>query len=166
MIAQPTLKAEEWPELRRAKASANSGWTYFANLVKTLHRELGEERTCQVLKALMADNARRFVLPGMKGFGLQGRDPWALASYFKLATGEVLGYKVMLVKESPRRVLYQVHPPCLWFPDLDIPASFCRAMGEFEREACRLVNPKISVTVNKLMTAGDPYCELAFQQEG
>jgi hypothetical protein len=61
-------------------------------------------------------------------------------------------------------VLYRLHPPCLWFPELDIPPTFCRAFGTFEEEAAKIVNPKIKTYFTKLMTQGDPYCELVFEE--
>ena len=164
MPEMPELNPEEWPEVRKLKAAKSSGWGYFENLVKTIYEELGEETTCQILSKFMADNAKRYVIPGMKNFGIQGNDAWALASYFKLATGDVIGYKAELIQESPKRVLYRLYPPCIWFPKLDIPASLCRAMATFEEAAAQLVNPKIKITDTKLMTAGDPYCELVFEE--
>lgn len=164
MAEQPKLAKEKWPEIRKIKASKNTGWEYFANLVKTMHKELGEEKTGQILASFMSENARRYVKPGMKGFGIEGNDAWALASYFKLATGDVIGYKARLVRESPKKVRYQLHPPCIWFPELDIPPSFCRALGSFEQAACQTVNPNISAYSTKLMTAGDPYCEIVFEE--
>jgi len=165
MVEMPKLPEEEWPEIRRAKASANTGWAYFADLVKTMHNVLGEEKTAQILSAFMAGNAERYVKPGMAGFGIRGNDAWALASYFKLATGDVIGYNIELIQESPKKVWYRLYPPCIWFPKLDIPPSFCRAMAAFEKVAAEIVNPKIKVSSTKLMTAGDPYCEIAFEEE-
>lgn len=165
MAETPKLAEEQWPEARKIKASRNTGWEYFANLVKAMQRELGEEKACQVLSSFMAENARKYVKSGMKGFGIEGNDAWALASYFKLATGDIIGYKTELVKESPKKVRYQLYPPCLWFPELDIPASFCRAIGSFEETACQIVNPKIKAHATKLMTAGDPYCEIVFEEQ-
>jgi hypothetical protein len=161
----PELSPDQWPELRKARGSAKTAWSYFSHLVKTMHRELGEEKTAEVLKAFMSDNAKRFFLPGMKGFGIHGNDAWSIASYFKLATGDVIGYKAELVEEEPGKVVYRLYPPCIWFPDLDIPASFCQAMGCFETEAVKLVNPSITVSSRKLMTAGDDCCELVFEEK-
>lgn len=164
MTGMPQLKAEEWSEVRKLKAAKSSGWGYFENLVKTIYQELGEEKTCEILSKFMAENAKRYVLPSMKNFGIVGNDPWSLASYFKLATGDIIGYNVELIKESPKKVRYRLYPPCIWFPKLDIPASFCRAMASFEHAAVELVNPKIKVTDTKFMTAGDPYCEIIFEE--
>jgi len=161
---QPQLP-EGWPELRKAKASANTGWAYYSDLVKLLHKEIGEEKTADILRKLMAANARKYVKPSMEIFGIKGNDPWSLASYFKLATGDVIGYKAELIQEAPNRVVYKLYPPCLWFPDLDIPPSFCMAEGEFEQEAARIINPKIKVSMRKLMTLGDPCCETVFEEE-
>jgi hypothetical protein len=160
----PQLSEKEWPELRRLKAASKTGWSYFGTLVKTLHRELGEEKTCQILSIFMAENARKYVKPGMKGFGIAANDPWSLASYFKMATGDIIGYRAELIEESPKKVLYRLHPPCLWFPDLDIPSSFCRALGTFEEEATKIVNPRIKTYFTKLMTEGHPYCEIVFEE--
>ena len=160
---QPQLP-DEWPEIRKAKASANTAWAYYRELVKLLHSEIGEEKTAAILKKLMEANARRYVQPSMEMFGIKGNDPWSLASYFKLATGDVIGYKAELIQETPNRVVYRLYPPCLWFPDLDIPPSFCEAEGMFEREAARMLNPKIKVWMRSLMTRGDPYCETIFEE--
>ncbi|MBM3119903.1 MAG: hypothetical protein FJ006_10255 [Chloroflexi bacterium] len=164
MVEQPKLAEDKWPEIRKIKASKNTGWEYFGYLVKVIFRELGEEKTCQILTSFMTDNANRYVKQGMKGFGIEGNDAWALASYFKLSTGDIIGYKARLIKESPQLVRYQLYPPCLWFPELDIPPSLCRAMGAFEQTACQILNPKIKARPTKLMTAGDPYCEFVFEE--
>jgi len=160
---QPQLP-EGWTELRKAKASAKSGWAYYSDLVKTLHKELGEEKTVEILRKFMAANARKYVKPTMEKFGITGNDPWAIASYFKLATGDVVGYKAELIQEAPNKVVYRLYPPCLWFPDLDIPASFCVAEGEFEWEAVRMLNPRIKIYARSLLTWGDPYCETVFEE--
>ena len=159
---QPQLP-DEWPELRKAKASAKSGWAYYSDLVKLLHQELGEEKTCAILRKFMAANARKYVKPTMEKLGIKGDDAWAIASYFKLATGDVVGYKAELIQEPPNKVIYRLYPPCLWFPDLDIPPSFCEAEGEFEAEACRMINPRVKVYGRALLTRGDPYCETVFE---
>ena len=101
MVEMPKLPREKWPELRRAKGSANTGWAYFRNLVKTMHSALGEEKTAEILSLFMAENAKEFVKAGMEGFEIEGNDAWALASYFKLATGDVIGYNAELIRESP-----------------------------------------------------------------
>lgn len=160
----PQLSEKEWPEVRRINAANKTGWGYFGGLVKTLHRELGEEKTSQILSIFMAENAQKYVKAGMKGFGIKGNDAWSLASYFKLATGDIIGYRVELIEESPKKVAYRLYPPCVWFPEQDIPASFCRALGIFEEEAAKIINPKIKTYFTKLMTEGDPYCELVFEE--
>ena len=160
---QPQLSAD-WNELRKAKASARSGWAYFNGLVKQMHQELGEKKTADILGKFMTENARKFVKPTMAKFGITGNDAWSLASYFKLATGDIIGYKAELIQETPHRVVYRLYPPCIWFPDLDIPPSFCEAIGCFEREAVNLVNPHIKVSVRSLLTRGDPYCETVFEE--
>jgi hypothetical protein len=160
----PQLSEKEWPELRRIKAANKTGWSYFGALVKMLHQEVGEEKTRQILSIFMAENAKKYVKPGMKAFGIEGTDPWSLASYFKLATGDIIGYRTELIEESPRKVAYRLHPPCLWFPELDIPSSFCRALVTFEEEAAKIVNPRIKIYFTKLMTEGDPYCEIIFEE--
>jgi hypothetical protein len=162
---QPKLDENKWTEMRKIKAANSTGWSYFESLVKTMHKTLGEEKCCSILSELMKENAQKYVAAGMKKFNIEGNDAWALASYFKLATGDVIGYKAELVKESEKKVYYRLYPPCLWFPKLDIPPSFCRALGTMEVEACKIINPNIKVRFEKLMTAGDPYCELVFEEE-
>ena len=160
---QPQLP-EGWPELRKAKASAKSGWAYYSDLVKLLREEIGEEKTAEIMGKLMVQNARKYVKPSMEKFGITGNDPWSLASYFKLATGDVIGYKAELIQETPNRVVYRLYPPCLWFPDLDIPPSFCLAEVEFEKEVAKMFNPRIKIYVRSLLTRGDPYCETVFEE--
>ncbi len=162
MDKYPELPEDKWPEMRRLKASNKTGWSYFENLVKTLHSELGEERAAEILETFMRNNAKKYVVASMKAFGIEGNDAWSLASYFKLATGDVIGYKAELSRPEPNVVSYRLDPPCLWFPDLDIPPSFCRAMGCFEIEAAKIVNPNIEVKHTKLMMDGDDYCEIQF----
>jgi hypothetical protein len=93
MHDQPKLDESKWTEERKLKAANNTGWSYFEGLVKTMHRALGEEKTCAILCELMKENAHKYVSEGMKKFNIQGNDAWALASYFKLATGDIIGYK-------------------------------------------------------------------------
>ena len=89
----------------------------------------------------------------------------ALASYLKLATGDIIGYRIDLIKESPKKVIYRLYPPCIWFPKLDIPPSFCRrGFMNFELAAAKIINPKIKVSYTKVMTAGDPYCEVILEE--
>jgi hypothetical protein len=38
-------------------------------------------------------------------------------------------------------------------------------MSAFEKVATEIVNPKIKTMSSKLMTAGDPYCEIIFEEE-
>jgi len=38
-------------------------------------------------------------------------------------------------------------------------------MSAFEKAAAEIVNPKIKIISGKLMTAGDPYCEIIFEDE-
>ncbi len=160
---QPELP-EGWNELRKAKASAKTGWTYYRELVKLLHQELGEERTAGLICKLMKGMAHRYFDASMQKFGIEGNDAWALASYFKLATGDVVGYKAELIQEGPKKVVYRLYPPCLWFPDLDIPPAFCLAEDCFEEEVARTHNPKVKVYCRALLTWGDPYCETVFEE--
>jgi hypothetical protein len=39
----PRLSEEKWSEPRKIKAANKTGWSYFGALVKTFHRELGQE---------------------------------------------------------------------------------------------------------------------------
>ena len=160
---QPKLP-DEWPELRKAKASAKTAWAYYSDLVKVLNEEIGEEKTAEIMTKLMKANAHKYLKPSMEKFGIKGNDCWALASYFKLATGDVIGYKSELIQEAPNKVVYRLYPPCLWFPDLDIPPRLCEAEGAFEEEAARMLNPKIKVYGRALLTRGDPYCETVFEE--
>jgi hypothetical protein len=162
----PVLLDDQWPQIRKAKAAGKTAWGYFGSLVKILHKRLGEAATAQLLEQLMVENARKYFLAGLKSFGIEGKDPYSLASYFKLTTGEIIGYDVEIEKLSPNEVIYRLHPPCIWFPDLDIPSSFCRALGAFEREAVKLVSSELEVRMVKLMTEGDSCCELVFKRKG
>ena len=164
MSDQPQLPERDWPEARKMKAAGKTAWAYFSNLVKLLIEKLGEEKTCEILTELMTRNAQKFVPAGFHQFGIGDDDPWGIASYFKLATGDVIGYDAELIKDG-EKVTYKLNPPCLWFPDLDVPPAVCRALGEFEREACRMVNPKVGVTITHLLTAGDPYCAFVFEKK-
>ena len=67
---QPQLP-EGWTELRRAKASAKTGWTYYRELVKLLHDELGEKHTATILCRLMKAMAHRYFDASMKKFGAE-----------------------------------------------------------------------------------------------
>ncbi len=61
----------------------------------------------------MTENARRYFLPGLKAFGIEGRDPYSLDTYLKLTTGEIIGYDVEIEKVSRKEVICCLHPPCI-----------------------------------------------------
>ena len=42
--------------------------------------------------------------------------------------------------------------------------SYFGALGTFEEEAAKIINPKIKIYFTKLMTEGNPYCELVFEE--
>ena len=160
----PKLSKNKWPEIRKLKASSNTGWTYFANLLRTMHRVLGEEKACQILAESQAENAQRFFLPALKNFGIEGDTPRAAASYFKLADCDILGANVEWIEESPQKIILRFHPPCALFPDLTeahATPKMCLALGNFEYTAAKLLNVKVTFT--KLLTAGDPYCDVVFE---
>ena len=69
-----------------------------------------------------------------------------------------------LIEESSKKVAYRLYPPCLWFPELDIPSTFCQAFGSFEEEMAKIVNPKIKRYFANLMMEGDTYCESVFEE--
>ena len=105
---QPQLP-DGWPELRKARASAKSGWAYYSDLIKLLRQEIGEKKTAEIMTKLMVQNAHKYLMPTREKFGITGTDPWSLASYFKLATGDVIGYKAELIQEAPNKVVYRLH---------------------------------------------------------
>jgi hypothetical protein len=158
------LDEKEWPDIRKAKAAAKTAWSYFEGLTKEIQKQLGDKKTCEILGGLMTENARKYIKAGMKGFGIEGNDPWAIANFFKLTTGSIIGYKAEVIRYSDKMVGYRLYPPCLWFPKLDIPPSFCQALGCFEHEALKIMNPKLTYRQVKLMTAGDDYCEGLFEE--
>ena len=98
--------------------------------------------------------------------GVEAKDHRAAASYFKLADGDVLGMNVEWIEESPKRITLRFHPPCGLFPDLDEPMAtpkMCLALGNFEFTAVKMI-PNVKVTFAKMLTAGDPYCDIVFEQ--
>jgi len=68
----PQLSEKELPELRRIKTTNKTGWSYFGALLKTLHRELGEEKIREILSIFMAHNALEYVEAGRNVFGIDG----------------------------------------------------------------------------------------------
>ena len=54
----PKLTEKDWPEIRKIKASNNTGWRYFENLVKAMHKNLGEEKTCEILSEIKVSHGR------------------------------------------------------------------------------------------------------------
>lgn len=125
------LSEKELPELRRIETANKTGWSYFGALLKTIHRELGEEKTREILSIFMAHNALEYVEAWMNVFGIDGLSSLS---------------------------------PCPWFQELDIPAAFCRALGTFEGEMAKIVNPNIKSYFAKVMTEGDTYYEPVFEE--
>lgn len=166
MVEVPKLSEEEWPEIRKVKAQRNTGWLYVMGLIRAIYNSLGEEKACEILADFMAQNANHFFPLGLKVFGIEGNDHRAAASYFKLADGDILGMNIEWIEESPRKVILRYHPPCGLFPDLNEPCAtpkMCLALGNFEFTAAKLV-PNVKVTFAKMLTAGDPYCDIVFEQ--
>ena len=162
----PDLPEDQWPEIRLAKANARIGWLYFAELVKSMQSELGVDKAAEVIEKWAAKIGEKFVVPAMKGFGIEGKDAWSVASYFKIAVGNICGYKTELSRNEDNVVILKVFAPCLWFPDLDISPKICRALEYCEKAAASTLNPNIEVEPIKLMTDGDDYCELHFIEKG
>jgi len=69
-----------------------------------------------------------------------------------------------LIEESSEKVAYRLYPSCLWFPELDIHSTFCWALGTFEEEMAKIVNPKIKRYFANSMMEGDTYCESVFEE--
>jgi len=142
-------------------------------VMRVMFEKLGEG-AYPIIEEMMARNAERFFLPGLKGFGIEGKDPLAIATYFYLADCEVLGQPgEVFVEEGGRRAGFRLYKPCALFPtDKDLeetPPEVCHAFSNFERTAAKLAGQewgiKMKTYFTKLLTKGDDYCEEVFEIE-
>lgn len=99
----------------------------------------------------------------MKGFGIEGIDPWSLASYLKMVTGDTIGYRVSLSRSLQRKWPI-VSSPLPLVPGAGYSLHLRLALGTFREGAAKIVNPKIKGYFANSMVEGDTYCELIFEE--
>jgi len=152
------LSEKEWPVERRWKATGKSRCFYLAELEKAVYGKFGEEGM-ELIRELWRKGAERFFLSGVAGFGIQGRGPADLLSYFKLGQ-EIMGYEMEFVEATEKKAVLRYHT-CHFFEKPDpVAVKLCEAHFEFEKRAIEMFNPKLKIKFAALKSAGDPYCEL------
>ena len=106
--------------------------------------------------------------------GVKGNHAMSASTFFWPADQLAFGGIGFIIKElTPNRVVYQQAPygRCFYFnEDINIDPTkvpelpkLCQAYTDFERKACRPVNPKIKYTITQLVSRGDPCCEVIFE---
>jgi hypothetical protein len=171
---QMGIDYKEWPLERRYEKAAMWGFLPWSDLFWKLHTNLGAAAVEKSAREMGVHLANKAVLPTLKEFGVKGNHCITAASFFWLADQLAFGGIGFIIKElTPRRVLAQQAPFGVCFcyqkefncSPLEVPElpKLCMAYTDYERTACRLINPKIKYTIHKLVSRGDDCCEVSFE---
>ena len=165
-VHQAKLDEEMWTEVRRLRQGLQRGYEYWGDSIIEVYKKFGEA-ALECFDTVMSMGAERFVLSAIENFKIPGNDARTIGAYFKLADKIIFDVDLDFIEDTEKRVIFRVYPPCILFPKniAEAPAVICHRLMGHERTACRLINPKLKLIVNKLMTAGDPYCEIGFELE-
>jgi len=92
------------------------------------------------------------------------RNAQGMAEYLLLAE-ETLG---MIVELEPgatakKAVFRWLKCPLFDDPEKESTPELCRAFDEFEMEAVKIVDPRLTCTINKCMGKGEDCCEMVFE---
>lgn len=172
--AQMGIDFKEWPLERRYEVAAMWGFLPWSNLMWKLNQNIGFSDVEKSVREMGTHLANKSVLPTLKEFNVKGNHCITAASFFWLADQLAFGGIGFIIKElTPRRVVAIQAPYGVCFcyqkefnaDPLEVPElpKLCMAYTDYERTACRLVNPQIKYTINKLVSRGDGCCEVMFE---
>lgn len=159
------IDQSKWTPLRRAQVAAKRGFLYYGSLAQEIYNLYGDAGL-KALEQQMDKAAARYVPALLREYDIHGNDARTVAAYFVIADKLVFDIDFEIVEESPRKVVLRVGGKC---PLMEDPANtpggpqICQAGLAHERRACAIVNPKLRVSAPKLMTLGDPYCDIVFE---
>jgi hypothetical protein len=172
--SQMGLDYKEWPLERRYEQAAMWGFLSWSDLFWKLNVNLGYAPVEKSAREMGVHLAEKAVLRSLKEFGVKGNHCMTAASFFWLADQLAFGGIGFIIKElTPRRVLAVQAPYGVCFcyqkefniDPMELPElpKLCMSYTDYERTACRLINPKMKYTINKLVSRGDGCCEVLFE---
>lgn len=157
------LSEQEWPILRRWKATGKARGKYFGELCRTVYQKWGEEGL-KVIGKVYEEAAIRTFEKGLKGFGIEGNNATTFARFFVISN-TIIGYNMELFESAPERAVVRYHTCHLFDNPQKGDDKICGAAFNFEKTAARILNPRLSVIMTRLQTAGDPYCEFVVEMK-
>lgn len=159
------LPENVWTAERKWKATGRARGRYVGDLERAVYERWGDEGL-KVIAQVYAQAAERTFLKGLKNFGVEEKDARAFALFFVISNS-VIGYDMELVEATPERAVVRYHTCHLFEAPSPAHARLCtEAHFSFEKRAAELLNPSLKVTMTKLRTAGDPYCEFVVGMTG
>jgi len=93
--------------------------------------------------------------------GIEGNDAVTIASLFCLYEEQVLKVEGKVTELGPDRVVKQ-STAC---PFQNLSSGFCWAFTGIAEGMAKAINPDYKVTVNKMMTEGDSFCEWVVEKK-
>lgn len=159
------LPEDVWPSARKWKATGRARGRYMGDLERAVYERWGGEGL-KVIGQVYAQAAERIFLQGLKNFGIKEKDARAFALFFVISN-TIIGYDMELVEATPERAVVRYHTCHLFESPSPADALICReANFNFEKRAAELLDPRLKVTMTKLRSAGDPYCEFVVEMTG
>ncbi len=170
---QMGIDFKEWPLQRRYETAALWNFVMWSNLMWHMLVNEGFDTIEKSVREMGTGLANKAVLRTLEMLNVKGNHAMSAASFFWLADQLAFGGIGFIIKElTPRHVLAVQAPfgKCFCFDKeinvdpIDVPElpKLCMAYTDYERTACRLVNPALEYRINKLVSRGDDSCEVEF----
>lgn len=186
---------EEWPYVRRKKASAKMWGGMFIELAQNIFNDFGYEGLEVIEKAIRANardwaeyygilmvnlydkfgekglslisnqwskNAEKYIKNNFERFGVKDKGPKGFAIVYYLMDN-IVGLKNEIVELTDKKAVNRF-PFCAIFPQPNLGCpEVCIATSAFEKRAVEIINPRVKVSLTKMLTAGDPFCEVVWE---
>lgn len=149
---------------------------WYLALVKLLWMRLGKEKTQELMRELLEDNAKAVPVEKLKkALGIESSDALACARYLA-SLWSTTGISTEVLPEStPRRAVLRVHrcpaypnyPPEEFKGKYDVTEEICNMMIYYDELHVKKFNPKLKLVHRGLpkLSRGDTYCEFIITEE-
>lgn len=167
-------KEKELNEMKRKYHSTISALkarsSYQGEIVIGIYRKYGKEGL-EIVENVYRDRARKIFLQGLKNFNITGRSALDFVQFF-YRSGLLMypTFKVEITEGSNEKKASVRYYGCPFWSNDEAPKiegghDICNAFFGFEREASRILNPGLKVYYSRLLTKGDPWCEITAELE-
>ena len=162
------LSEEEYPYKRRWKAAVSARGSYQGDIMKLLYEKFGNEGL-EILSEVYGNKAKAVFMSGRKSFGIEGVGAKDFLRYFHYS-GQIM-YPMFKTEITPgsdeKKASIRYYGCPLWTEPAKVRGGveMCEACFAFEKTAASMINPKLKVYCSKLLTKGDPYCEITAELE-